>query len=1567
MSFRLLRLLSFLSGAMFMQRVVEMRRSIPVVLLTLALAGIAAAGWLPEERLTARLDTADYTSQNNVRCVAADREGNIHVVWYGRSGASSQVWYTCWDAQTGIWSQDTVISAEPDGACYPAVAVDDSGNVHVVWQVGTVSNGTALHYRKRDGVTRQWGQAETIVTGVHVERPSVAAGCPDSIAAAWEQQAPEAHNNVFAAVRRADGWSEPALISEPCSYVQGSASVGTDTGGGFCVLWRRSPDFVLCRRRVRAVWLEIDTVFQGSCTGPCVWVEKNGVTHAIWTAQSSGRDVHVYRQRREDIWSDTVALPLASNRQEPASLCADKYGQLHAVWVSRDTLYYTTSDSSGENWSTPVAIAFGPYSRTNPSINAGSGTDLQVVWTDNRNTPYLYPDIYCRRKCLLRDIEVKRIVSPNGIVDSGAAVVPAAWMANLGETTEVDVRAWFRVGASASSRLVDQLLPSDSVLVVFDTCVAAVPGWVPLCCSTALAGDMNRSNNVVRDTFFVRLRDLALDTIVSPAGMLPLDTVRPCVTVRNRGNIPDTAVLSFCIRQGDTMCYSDSLLRTFLPGGTATAAFKPWFGTPGVYTARCTLACIGDIHPENDYRSVGFELYWRDIGVESVVWPPAELDSGASGQPAMVVRNRGSTVGGFKAFVAIGADYLDSLSVGVLAPGQDTTLEFRTWTALGRGFQPVACSVWCGGDMNPANNVRRCDVFVRVRDVAAERILSPSGTSRADTVVPKALVRNRGNSPAEFYSVFCIESESADVVYGDTVELRLDPGHDSVVGFKLWSGDVGRYRAACKTVLAGDMQPENDTASTWFTMYRLDVRVVGLLSPPTTIDSGWFGQPAVRLQNASPVAASCVCSLYIGPYYGRCDTVEHMLPGELREVSFAEAYYALQRGWQPVLCSILGVAESRQETRIVHNLHPACHLEVRRRVSPHLRPSQTRFLPERSNDKVHNGSHVLDYLFPLGLCDSVFVRVRDASTDSILVPAGNVGRGEMWPQTRVVNRGNVPGETRCWFTIGDSTGTLYCDSASITMAPEKETVVVFSAWQVPSGRYWAQSWVVLDSDAVRANDTARAEFRVLRMDAAVQRIEQPTGRIVPGGVTPEVVIENLGEADAVATVSVAIGDTTPIYRDTVKSICVPLGARVVATFREWQAAVGSYRVFSRVVVTGDENPVNDTASAAFSVESIVSRRWTRLADVPAGAANRSIKDGGGITALPDGLFCLKGGNSDETYRYFLNGDSWVAGAVVPCDSFGRKVKSGAALCADAAGHVFALRGGRTRDFLMYDVAKDSWCRLPDLPAGTRLVKYGSGLAFIAGDTGRVFFVKGSGTLDFLVYWVEPRQWHARRWLPSGPIGKPARHGTCLAALGKRVFCLKGGTNEFYEYFPNRDSWHERTSLPPGASAGSGGRVRRGAALCASQTGYLYAFKGRSNEFWRYDPQRDSWEQLEDIPRGTSGRRVGKGAGLAWVSGRAYSLKGNATRELWCFDPVALGQDPADLSDKEHGPRAERQLLVGTGASKTNWLQYRIYDATGRIVRCKSPLFDYPVTASLRSGLYFVVIGPGRVAKLAVAK
>jgi hypothetical protein len=130
----------------------------------------------PSEENTIRSET-DRVFQPDV---ASGKDDTVHVVW--AEGENLQNIYHAYSTNNGAtWTISPAVATLNDQSQTPAIAVDDSGNVHIVWEelllVGnppTIRN--EVHYRKgtKSGASYDWGNVTILSSAFsNARRPAI--------------------------------------------------------------------------------------------------------------------------------------------------------------------------------------------------------------------------------------------------------------------------------------------------------------------------------------------------------------------------------------------------------------------------------------------------------------------------------------------------------------------------------------------------------------------------------------------------------------------------------------------------------------------------------------------------------------------------------------------------------------------------------------------------------------------------------------------------------------------------------------------------------------------------------------------------------------------------------------------------------------------------------------------------------------------------------------------------------------------------------------------------------------------------------------------------------------------------------------------------------------------------------------------------------------------------------------------------------------------------------------------------------------------------------------------------
>ncbi len=92
--------------------------------------------------------------------LAVDGQDRVHVVWFQSDGRAYQIMYTMRDpggmrGPVGGWTTPVALTSGEKPSTKPALAVDSSGTIHVVWE----QNGGVYYLRGRPG---KWGAAQRV-------------------------------------------------------------------------------------------------------------------------------------------------------------------------------------------------------------------------------------------------------------------------------------------------------------------------------------------------------------------------------------------------------------------------------------------------------------------------------------------------------------------------------------------------------------------------------------------------------------------------------------------------------------------------------------------------------------------------------------------------------------------------------------------------------------------------------------------------------------------------------------------------------------------------------------------------------------------------------------------------------------------------------------------------------------------------------------------------------------------------------------------------------------------------------------------------------------------------------------------------------------------------------------------------------------------------------------------------------------------------------------------------------------------------------------------------------------
>ncbi|MEO0099983.1 MAG: hypothetical protein ABIL04_03205 [candidate division WOR-3 bacterium] len=800
-----------------------------------------------------------------------------------------------------------------------------------------------------------------------------------------------------------------------------------------------------------------------------------------------------------------------------------------------------------------------------------------------------------------------------------------------------------------------------------------------------------------------------------------------------------------------------------------------------------------------------------------------------------------------------------------------------------------------------------------IRDVGVTKILSPTGMVDSGTVIiPACSLYNYGGVNENYRVRMKIGN-----FYNDTARItNHSPETYRYLTFRPWEvKEVGNHPVSCSTELANDMDLTNDKKSDSVKVQRPVIRDVGcqkILAPTGTIDSGSSVIPACSVYNYGNTQESYSVRMKIGDFYDEVTSVFNHLPGTSYYLTFPPITFNYPRGSYFLSCS----------TQLFSDTNPA-------------------------NDKK---------------VDSLKIIVKDVGTISLLLPSVIDSGCFITPACSVYNFGDQMASY--WVRL--KIGNFYLDTVWVANhQPGIPLYYTFSMCQMNEiGTHLASCSTELTGDMHPENNKKAFAINVQRgdfPDVGVKVIVAPKGLINLGEeVIPACTVFNYGNTQESYSVRMKIGD----FYNEVTSVSNHLpGTSYYLTFPLWLAnQSGVYLVSCSTELFSDRHPENDRKSdTALVIKPSMPAGWIKIGDVPLEPDGKKIKSGGAIVVVNETLYLIKGNNTRNLYKYFFY-------TTPPPDPFaqltdslplgpsGKNVKKGSAMTTDGR-YLYIAKGANTKEFYRYDTKREEpiWETLPPIE-GERGLKGGTGLAYL---NGYIYLLKGSNTKEFYRYHIQEKFWERRR----DALGiKGYGDGSSLVAYDDTsIFLLQGKYNNFYRYHPEKDSWYEKSPLPfyhPQLNRKK--KAKEGAALAGfSGLGSIFAFKGgNTNEFWKYEPIRDTWIGLETIHLGPERKRV-KGGGSLCASGsenfiKIGALKGNNSTSIWGFfipDPERIASHPGVTPEKPLPPQSLNLSITSSPAPQ--FPSVKIYNALGFLIgERKSRGLNLP------NGIYFLEVKMG---------
>ncbi len=319
--------------------------------------------------------------------IAVEDNGNIHIVWdeqtnANNSGADRDIFYKRWNATTGIWTGLNLVSNNSTlDSSDPSIAVDSNGNVHIVWTDLTNYAGAGsdsdIFYRCWNASTGVWNETQVIST-TSTENSIKAAVVVDGnldIHITWVDASNKDIRYKF--------------FNSTSRIWKGQVNLTDQVSPKIDSMWLNSPEIAVdSMRNIYIVWA--GNMYQGNGFNGSIYFRYWNATIKTWNGFTNNTD-----------WLSMIYPNKTSNMP---SIALDTLGEVHVIWQDHiqsdgnitSEILYKYWNSTNKIWTGKVnqtdkinmvqKIPWpykDPYYSIDPTMIIDGNNNIHTIWTDD--------------------------------------------------------------------------------------------------------------------------------------------------------------------------------------------------------------------------------------------------------------------------------------------------------------------------------------------------------------------------------------------------------------------------------------------------------------------------------------------------------------------------------------------------------------------------------------------------------------------------------------------------------------------------------------------------------------------------------------------------------------------------------------------------------------------------------------------------------------------------------------------------------------------------------------------------------------------------------------------------------------------------------------------------------------------------------------------------------------------------------------------------------------------------------------------------------------------------------
>lgn len=315
-------------------------------------------------QFTPPLNISNNSGVSAFPSIAVTGTSRLYVVWHDNTSGNSEILFSrSLDGGT-TFAFPLNISNNTGGSSFPSIAADPSGTIYVVWQDTTGSASTELFFAKstNGGVTFT-NPVNLSNTSAASTNPAVAVDPTGMIAVVWQERV--GGNNEILFIRSLDGgatFSAPLNVSNTAGN-SAAPDITLDGGGGVFTAWQEASEIFVVHSTDWGVTFSSGvniTNNSGKSLLPELAVEADGILHAAWMDNTPGNYDTLYSQSTDGGQSFLAPVNVSNNESGSlvAAIAVDMTGAVYVAWDDSGVSNYEILVSRGEE-SGPAILSLG--------------------------------------------------------------------------------------------------------------------------------------------------------------------------------------------------------------------------------------------------------------------------------------------------------------------------------------------------------------------------------------------------------------------------------------------------------------------------------------------------------------------------------------------------------------------------------------------------------------------------------------------------------------------------------------------------------------------------------------------------------------------------------------------------------------------------------------------------------------------------------------------------------------------------------------------------------------------------------------------------------------------------------------------------------------------------------------------------------------------------------------------------------------------------------------------------------------------------------------------------------